>query len=115
MESEQGNSRQSQLVRWRSEGAAMVAAWEASGLSMRAYAQQAGISERRLGLWRRRLAKGLADQTPARAPDSGFVPVTTIDASSTGLAVIIDEHIRIAVTASTDLALLQQTVAALRC
>ena len=112
MDAEQSEKRGNQLARWRAEGEAMVAAWQASGLSMRAYAQQAGISERRLGLWRRRLTN--EDSAPAADPASGFVSVS-VTSPSDGVEVLVGDDVRIVVTAATDLSLLRQTVAALRC
>lgn len=101
------------LDQQREEGQAMVASWRASGLSMRAYALRAGISERRLGLWRRRLERS-AGNAPAENDDASvFVPVTVQD--RVGLDVIIDDRIRIRVDPGSDLDLLRRTVAALRC
>ena len=114
MELSESKKRPSQLARWRAEGEAMVAAWQASGLSMRAYAQQAGINERRLSLWRRRLAT--SEEISAA---SHFVPVSVGEhrglADGNGLEVLIDQRVRIQVTSSTDLGLLRQTVSALQC
>ena len=60
----ESENRLDQQARYRREGEAMVAGWQSSGLSMAAYARASGVSERRLGLWRRRLS---ADNTEAVA------------------------------------------------
>lgn len=117
MESAPSSRRSDRQSQFRQEGEAMVSAWRASGLSMRAYAQQSGVSERRLGLWRRRLLARSSATESSVTPSSLFVPVTAAAASAPGcgLAVVFADQIRIEVTRDTDLSLLRATVAALRC
>lgn len=96
----------------------MVEAWQASGLSMRAYAMQNGISERRLGLWRRRLLGPRRERGRGPSPadgDGAFVPVAVADAPTATLDVVIDGRVTVRVHRGCDLELLAQTVAALRC
>ena len=94
------------LTQQRAEGAEMVAAWRSSGLSMRAYAKQAGLSERRLGLWKRRLepADTVATHASSDPSASAFVPVS-VSASNHGLEVVIDERVIVRVAPDCDLGL----------
>lgn len=82
---------------------------------MRAFARQSGISERRLGLWRRRLECPSAAEAGAAEPlaGSGFIPVQLQRPS--GLEIVLGEGVRIRVESDSDLDLLRRTVAALRC
>ena len=101
------------LARQRAEGQRIVTAWRSSGLSMRAYAQRAGISERRLGLWRRRLEDRSTDDGSAISTEATFVPVTVSDTAA--LEVVIDERVCIRVKPDCDMRLLARVAAALRC
>ena len=66
----------------------MIGAWQASGLSVRTYAQQAGINERRLSLWHRRLATP-EEATPAGSHFGDFINgYEFITANGGGVAIL---------------------------
>ncbi len=96
--------------RWRDH----IEAWRDSGLTQQAYCAREGLTVASLQRWRRIFREEAAGSAEAPAP-KGLIPVRLVSESpsGSGLAVVVNDALRIEVAPGFDGATLRQLVAAL--